>query len=199
MPRENRKPFAIEAIDRDRFFARIYRTAECWLWTGASTSRGYGAVWIQGKVERAHRVAWMLMRGPIPPGTAVRHLCGVPPCANPNHLMLGRKGRAVRLMLDKSERVALIERARTLKRPGYRRGPENINSHLTTEAVQEIRRERRRGATYASLARKFGVTLNAVKAAYLGVTWRHVACDSRRAGSPPDGPGSGVGDAGEPR
>jgi hypothetical protein len=34
----------------------------------------------------AHRVAWELMRGPIPRGMTIDHLCRMPLCVNPSHL-----------------------------------------------------------------------------------------------------------------
>lgn len=61
----------------------------CWLWTGPlyRTGRGdYGAMCFQGRSHGAHRVAWMLFRGPIPDGLEIDHLCEVKLCVNPRHL-----------------------------------------------------------------------------------------------------------------
>lgn len=62
-----------------------------WLWT-AGTNRGYGTFsWaVDGKKRSlgAHRAAWMLLRGNIPDGLTVHHLCYVRACVNPDHLEL---------------------------------------------------------------------------------------------------------------
>jgi hypothetical protein len=64
----------------------------CWLWTGSLTPQGYGNLGIgypsEGthRTEVAHRVAWSLLVGPIPPGCHVHHRCAVRRCVNPDHL-----------------------------------------------------------------------------------------------------------------
>jgi len=63
----------------------------CWLWTGATNSRGRGSVGIPGSRQTitAHRLAYLLFRGPIPDGLHVLHSCDMPLCVNPDHLFLG--------------------------------------------------------------------------------------------------------------
>ena len=58
----------------------------CWLWIRRTKDNGYG--WC-GKRTSAHRRAWELYRGPIPPGLFVLHRCDTPLCVNPDHLFLG--------------------------------------------------------------------------------------------------------------
>jgi hypothetical protein len=72
----------------DRFWAKVdKRTGGCWLWRGAITERGYGQFyWGPGQYRRAHRVSWDLLRGPIPPGLQLDHLCREKLCVNPDHL-----------------------------------------------------------------------------------------------------------------
>ncbi|MEU5302229.1 HNH endonuclease signature motif containing protein [Streptomyces noursei] len=71
----------------DRFLAKI-RDAEggCWEWTGGRTSDGYGTFWLDGRQQYAHRVAYETLRGPIPDGLVIDHLCRNRACANPAHL-----------------------------------------------------------------------------------------------------------------
>jgi hypothetical protein len=73
----------------DRFWAKVARGApgECWRWTGAKNSLGYGNFGVGGgRVVCAHRVAYEFERGPIPDGKVLDHLCRVPSCVNPSHL-----------------------------------------------------------------------------------------------------------------
>lgn len=63
---------------------------ECWLWTAATQSKGYGVLGIgYPRVALAHRIAWALFRFEIPARTHVLHRCDTPPCVNPGHLWLG--------------------------------------------------------------------------------------------------------------
>lgn len=78
-----------------RFWRYVERSAEpdaCWRWVGPSVALGYGRFRFHGKATLAHRVSWLLNRGPIPMGQFVLHRCprgGVPSCVNPGHLALG--------------------------------------------------------------------------------------------------------------
>lgn len=66
--------------------------SECILWPKAVGGKmGYGQQWIEGKLQRAHRVAWGKVNGSIPAGLFVLHKCDVPACINPDHLFLGTK------------------------------------------------------------------------------------------------------------
>lgn len=71
----------------ERFFARVEKTKDCWLWRGSKT-RGYGHISVDGVNHRAHRIAWMLLRGEIPHGLVLDHICRVRHCVNPDHLEL---------------------------------------------------------------------------------------------------------------
>ena len=70
-----------------RFWWKVNKTNDCWLWEGALTDKGRGTTGIGGGITRpAHRVAYELMIGPIPEGLEIDHLCRVPRCVNPSHL-----------------------------------------------------------------------------------------------------------------
>lgn len=58
----------------------------CWLWQGAQNGHGYGALNVAGKQRGAHRVVYELLRGPIPTGLTLDHLCRRRHCVNPDHL-----------------------------------------------------------------------------------------------------------------
>lgn len=62
----------------------------CWLWTAYVGRDGYGKGGYKGipGEEKAHRIAWILYRGPIPKGMWIDHVCRVRSCVNPDHIRL---------------------------------------------------------------------------------------------------------------
>lgn len=67
-----RVPLALLLQASTTFSARVDRTAPegCWRWTGASGGNGYGLTTLDRRLNRgAHRVAYSLAVGPIPPAT----------------------------------------------------------------------------------------------------------------------------------
>ena len=58
----------------------------CRLWTGAIDGNGYGTLRTGGKSFGAHRLAYELAKGQIPPNLFIDHLCRTRLCVNPEHL-----------------------------------------------------------------------------------------------------------------
>jgi hypothetical protein len=87
----------------DRFWSKVDRSGPCWLWTGGTSNAGYGhfhPTKRQGK--GAHRVAYELVRGPIPEGLELDHLCRVVTCVNPDHLEPVTHAENMRRMRERS-------------------------------------------------------------------------------------------------
>lgn len=87
----------------DRFRAKLRLSNECHVWTGALKDNGYGSFRVsacEGMVH-AHRAAWMLEFGDIPPGLYVCHSCDKRSCCNPKHLWLGTASDNQRDMVAK--------------------------------------------------------------------------------------------------
>lgn len=61
-------------------------TSPCVLWPGEQTDNGYGRAWFAGQRSTAHRIAYEVVRGPIPLGSRIDHLCRQRLCVNPFHL-----------------------------------------------------------------------------------------------------------------
>lgn len=76
-------------VDRLLGKRKIDAGSGCWLWQGATadgTSKGYGRIDYCGTRWKVHRLAWVYLRGPIPEGLEIDHLCRVRNCFNPDHL-----------------------------------------------------------------------------------------------------------------
>ena len=57
----------------------------CWHWKKPH-SHGYGRIYYKGKLLQAHRVAYERIKGSIPEGWEIDHLCRNPACVKPSHL-----------------------------------------------------------------------------------------------------------------
>ncbi len=70
----------------ERFWSKVAKTPTCWNWTAYRNAKGYGQFRFQDRAHYAHRVSYMLTRGPIPIGRQLDHLCRNPSCVRPEHL-----------------------------------------------------------------------------------------------------------------
>jgi len=131
----------------------------CWEWT-ASKYLGYGMVGFEGKVHRAHRVAWKLEHGrwPTPCGL---HKCDNPACVRSSHVFEGTKQDN---NLDKKLKGRLPI------------GSKHGQSKLTEKQVIEIRGLFASGEfTQIELGQRFGVSSATIRNIALSKTWKHVA------------------------
>ena len=82
---------------QERFFSKVDVSGgpdACHEWRAAKNPKGYGRFAFGGRNALAHRVAWILARGPIlaqsrDEQSLVLHKCDNPGCVNVNHLFLG--------------------------------------------------------------------------------------------------------------
>ena len=91
-------PLGGRPTTQDKFWATVDRDGpipayrpelgSCWIWTGYTDPNGYGNFrrWRHNVTRSAHRIAWEWLRGPIPTGLQLDHLCRVRACVNPDHL-----------------------------------------------------------------------------------------------------------------
>jgi hypothetical protein len=68
---------------------------ECWLWQ-RGRKNGFGRLQHEGVETYAHRLAYVVSRGRIPPDLHVMHVCREKLCCNPGHLELGAPGHTRR-------------------------------------------------------------------------------------------------------
>lgn len=79
---------ALEVAARNpRFWGKVNKTDECWLWTGALSTSGYGRFRIDGEqVAYAHRIALVWAGIELDDEMVIDHLCRIKQCVNPDHL-----------------------------------------------------------------------------------------------------------------
>lgn len=76
-----------EALLPEQVAVRVRHTESgCWEWIGRIRVDGYGAFSQRGKPALAHRAVYELVRGSIPEGLTLDHLCRNRACVNPEHL-----------------------------------------------------------------------------------------------------------------
>ena len=97
----------------DRFWAKVKKTRNCWLWTAGCFNnprghgRSYGCFCLGSrtdgtrKMHPAHRVAYELSVGPVPADMKLLHKCDNPRCVNPAHLFLGTQRQNIADMVVK--------------------------------------------------------------------------------------------------
>jgi hypothetical protein len=144
----------------ERFWEKVDKSGDCWLWTaGCLTAGGYGSIRINGKAERAHRVAYTLTVGPIPDGMLLRHTCDNPKCVNPAHLLFGGKRENTKDALERGQHVV---------------GEKHYKAKLQNHAIATIRSALAAGVPGKYLAKQFGVDQTTISSIKLGKKWKYV-------------------------
>ena len=73
--------------DEKRFWSKVRKGPVCWWWiVNGRISENYGTITFNKKPMVAHRISWELLRGKIPKGLQLDHLCRNKGCVNPDHL-----------------------------------------------------------------------------------------------------------------
>jgi len=74
-----------ETLDDVRKGVKV-NSAGCWLWMRQINRYGYATYRKSKKTLFVHRLTYTLVKGPIPSGLQIDHLCRVRHCVNPAHL-----------------------------------------------------------------------------------------------------------------
>ena len=71
-----------------RFWSKVDKKPNqgCWLWTANKYQGGYGQIKYKNKTISAHRASYQILKGIIPDGLVLDHLCRNRACVNPDHL-----------------------------------------------------------------------------------------------------------------
>lgn len=170
--------------DRKRFWSKVDKSGECWIWTGGKDRKGYGKFSMGSKYKAdgsrrnsmmsAHRFAYELVHGPIPAhdsfhGLCVLHSCDNPSCVNPAHLALGTNKDNVHDMDRKGRRINK-----------HSRGGDHPGAILSEQQVREIvAAHRERGISQAQLSRDYGVSTSTINHIFTGRLWAHLGLSKK--------------------
>jgi hypothetical protein len=120
-------------------------STQCWLWKRSIQSNGYGHLTINNTQILAHRYVYEMLKGKIPNGYELDHLCRNPSCVNPEHL----------------EPVTHAENCR--------RGSRAILNNAIVSRIREIFKTEH--PTISALARQFGVSRRTIRSVIRRESW----------------------------
>lgn len=140
----------------ERYWAKVNKAEDCWLWTGSLIQDGYGQFKLEKKMVLAHRLSleWSLGR-PIGAGLVARHKCRNRHCVNPTHLEEG------------TQKENCQDRVRDGTNIGPR-GTKNKSCKLSEQQVLAIRADQR---TLREIASEYGICHNTVSDIKTGKRW----------------------------
>ena len=150
----------------ERFWEKVDRREhnECWNWLAGDNSRGYGVIWANGTMSKAHRISWEMHNGKIPKDDSffktlhVLHKCDNKKCVNPNHLFLGTQYDNMKDMENKNRGIC---------------GELRSNAKLNETTVRVCRRYHP-AISMGKLAEIFDVCESTIWKAISRKRWRHV-------------------------
>ena len=128
----------------------------CVEWTGSTYPTGYGSFYFNGKIQPAHRVAWILSGNEIPTGQYILHKCDNRKCVNVEHLFLGTHQDNMDDMARKGRRWSAS-------------GISNPNARLSTEKVSKILADKR---SLRVIAADYGVSKTQIRNIKIGRHWK---------------------------
>jgi len=107
-------------------FTKKYNISDdCWIWNLSLTKLGYGKIKLFGETTTAHRISYIIHKGPIPVDLFVLHTCDVRNCVNPNHLFLGTSQDNA---IDRDKKKRGAQSGKTHCKHGHEFNSENTNT-----------------------------------------------------------------------
>lgn len=142
---------------RDWVLAHIAqgRADQCWEWTSAIGSHGYGSGSFASNHVTSHTSAYRAFVGEIPNGMHVLHRCDNRSCCNPDHLFLGTHVDNMDDMVGKDRQAFGVRKIKSAK--------------LTELQVLQIRAAK---AVQAEIATEYGVNQSVVSRIKSRKAWR---------------------------
>lgn len=154
--------YRTRATAQDRFWQAVDQSpgqgpdGGCWEWTKGRTDQGYGRLSLGDGEVRAHRMAYEIAFGAVPPEQMVCHRCDNPPCCYPSHLFAGT---------NTDNMADMASKGRSLQ------GERHHKAKLTEADVRAIRAD---GRMQIHIADAYGVTQGLIGMIKRGEVWTHL-------------------------
>jgi hypothetical protein len=151
-----------------RFWQKVNKQGEHWLWLAGTDKDGYGQIWVDEEMRRgrANRVAWFLYYGEWPT-LPVLHTCDLPQCIKKEHLFLGT------ILENNRDRA---RKGRSAINISPMPGEKNGNAKLTEADIKTIRaRFNFEMVRQQDLADEYNVSQVLIAKIVRRELWKHVA------------------------
>jgi hypothetical protein len=156
--------------EASRFWSKVHKGPDCWMWAAGRSKGGYGAFAVRGKMHRASRLAASLSGLHVSGSVWVLHRCDNPACVRPEHLFVGT---------PKDNTADMVRKCRARWGAEHKaRGERHHRAKLTDAKVREIRALRSRGVPRTDVARMFGVSAAQITLVTTRRNWSHVEAAS---------------------
>ena len=160
----------VTSSDQERFWNKVIKTDDCWIWTAYRNENGYGCYKLSGKLILAHRAAFLFTFGHLPQTKNICHHCDNPPCVNPSHLFVGTQSDNVHDCFNKGRGVPpnLKDREKVYT------GSLNPNSKLSEDDVIFIRYLLSVKTKQKHIAEMFNVHIATIERIASKKSWTHI-------------------------
>lgn len=135
----------------------------CLEWGKHLDAKGYGQSYINGKITRAHRVAWILYKGDIPPGLCICHKCDNRKCANINHLFLGSY---------KDNYDDMVKKGRL--KSNSLKGDKHYRAKFKEKDINDILKKHDEGMKFSDLAKLYNCHRSTIYLIVKRKNWKHL-------------------------
>lgn len=150
---------------RERYWSKVERGRDCWLWTGSKVGRStYFGVY--GRIIDARWYGYGLAHGPEflhQDGSVLVQSCTLSGCVNPMHRYVGSRGDIIREGLASGAR-----------KPNPPKGEKSPHAKVTEVQVLRMRQSYANGSTISGLSRIY--KMSTTNASYIvhGQSWAHL-------------------------
>jgi hypothetical protein len=157
-----------------RFYEKVVPVKTgCHIWRSRLNEQDkHGTLNVNGVAIPAYRIALEVKLGrPIAKGKQANHTCDVRACVNPDHLYEGTQKDNV---ADAIKRNRFVPPPKPTTPPPIHKGEDNNKAVMTEELVRQLREDKKSGASYVTLAKKYGISVSTVAQIVTGKTWKGV-------------------------